>query len=161
MAIQGKNSVDGNFNELLNFWAEDIAGLHSWLARKYSYTSYPIQNDILRIMCQMVLRRIIKEVNDQSINFGIVVDGTKDMQGIEHQCICVQYVTDTFQIKEEFLGLYNMEFTSGLSIITIILDVLIRLQLPIENLRSRHMIEQKIRQESLMVAKQKYKNISH
>ena len=56
------------FNELFNLRAEDIAGLHSWLARKHSYTSHPIQNDILRIMCHMVLRKIIKEVNDQSIN---------------------------------------------------------------------------------------------
>ena len=43
-------------------------------------------------------------------------------------------MTDTFQIKEEFLGLYDIESTSGLSISAMILDVL-RLQLPIENLR--------------------------
>ena len=89
LAIQGRNSDDGNFNELLNLWAEDIAGLHSWLARKHSYTTHRIQNDILRIMCHMVLRKIIKEVNDQFINFGIVVDGTQDIQGKEQQCICV------------------------------------------------------------------------
>ena len=88
-------------------------------------------------MCHMALRKIIKEVNDQSINFGIVVDGIQDIQGKEQQCICVQYVTDTFQIKEEFLRFYNIESTSGLSISAIILDVLIRLQLPIENLRSQ------------------------
>ena len=46
-------------------------------------------------------------------------------------------MTDTFQIKEEFLGLYDIESTSGLSISAMILDVLIRLQLPIENLRSQ------------------------
>ena len=85
----------------------------------------------------MALKKIIKEVNDQSINFGIVVDGTQDIQGKEQQCICVRYVTDTFQIKEEFLRFYNIESTSGLSISAMILDVLIRLQLPIENLRSQ------------------------
>ena len=47
LAIQGKNSDDGNFNKLLNLRAEDIVGLHSWFARKHSYTSHPIQNDIL------------------------------------------------------------------------------------------------------------------
>ena len=46
-------------------------------------------------------------------------------------------MTDTFQIKEEFSGLYNIESTSGPSISAMILDVLIRLQLPIENLRSQ------------------------
>ena len=42
LAIQGSNSDDGNFNELLNLRAEDISGLHSWLARKHSCTSHPI-----------------------------------------------------------------------------------------------------------------------
>ena len=85
----------------------------------------------------MVLRKIIKEVNDQFINFGIVVDSRQDIQRKEQQCICVQYVTDTFQIKEEFLGLYNIKSTSGLLISAMILDVSIRLQLLIENLRSQ------------------------
>ena len=49
----------------------------------------------------------------------------------------LRYVTDTFQIKEEFLGLHNIESTSGLLISAMLLDVLIRLQLPIENLRSQ------------------------
>ena len=89
LTIQGRNSDNGNFNELFNLRAEDIAGLHSWLARKHSYTSHPIENDIRRIMSDMVLRKIIKEVNNQSINFGIVVDGTQDIQGKEQQCICV------------------------------------------------------------------------
>ena len=84
LAIQRRNSDYGNFNKLLNFWAEDIVGLHSWLARKHSYTSHPIQNDILRIVCHMVLRKIIKKVNDHSINFGIVIDGAPD---IMHQSI--------------------------------------------------------------------------
>ena len=39
--------------------------------------------------------------------------------------------------KEEFLGLYNIESTSGLSISAMILDVLIRLQLPIQKLKSQ------------------------
>ena len=51
--------------------------------------------------------------------------------------LCLIYVTDTFQIKKEFLELYNIESTSGLSISAMILDVLIRLQLPIENLRTQ------------------------
>ena len=51
LAIQGRKSDDGNFNEVLNLRAEDIADLHSWLARKHSYTFHPIQNDILCIMC--------------------------------------------------------------------------------------------------------------
>ena len=52
-------------------------------------------------------------------------------------CEADALITTPFQIKEEFLGLYNIELTSGLSISAMILDVLIRLQLPIVNLRSQ------------------------
>ena len=46
-------------------------------------------------------------------------------------------MTDSFQIKKEFLKWYNIESTSGLSTSVMILDVLIRFQLPIGNLRSQ------------------------
>ena len=40
-------------------------------------------------------------------------------------------------IKEEFLGLYNVESTSGQAICAMILDTLTRLQMNIKNLRSQ------------------------
>ena len=137
LAIQGRKSDDGNFIELLNLRSEDIEGLRSWLARKHSYTSHHIQNDILRIMCHMILRKIVKDVNNPSKVFGIIVDGTQDIQGKEQQSICLRYVSDTFDIKEEFLGLYNVDSTSGEAICAMILDALIRLQLSAEKLRSQ------------------------
>ena len=136
LAIQGRSSCDENF-ELLNLCSGDIEGLRSWLARKHNYTSHHIQNDILRIMCHMILKKIMRDVSNQSKIFGIIVDGTQDIQGKEQQSICVRYVSDIFDIKEEFLGLYNADSTNGKAICAMILDALIRLQLPIENLRSQ------------------------
>ena len=42
-----------------------------------------------------------------------------------------------FDIKEKFLGLYNVESTSGQAIYAMILETLTRLQLSIKNLRSQ------------------------
>ena len=135
LAIQWRSSCDGNVIELLNLRSEDVEGLRSWLARKHNYTSHHIQNDIRRIMCHMILRKIVRDVSNQSKIFGIIVDGTQDIQGKEQQSICVRYVSNIFDIKEGFLGLYNVDSTNGEAICVMILDALIRLQLPIENLR--------------------------
>ena len=88
-------------------------------------------------MCHMILRKIVRDVGNQFKIFGIIVDGTQDIQGKEQQSICVRYVSDIFDIKEEFLGLYNVDLTNGEAICAMILDALIRLQLPIENLPSQ------------------------
>ena len=140
LAIQGKSCEDGNFIKLLNLRSEDIEGLRSWLATKHSFTSQHIQNDILRKMSHMILRKILSDVNNHSEIFGIIVDGTQDIQRKEQESICVRYINDMFDIKEEFLGLHNVESTSGQAICAMILDTLTRLQMNIKNLRwvSKH-----------------------
>ena len=78
-------------------------------------------------MCHMLLRKIVRDVSNQSKIFGIILDGTQDIQGKEQQAICVRYVSDIFDIKEEFLGMYNADSTNGEAICAMILDALIRL----------------------------------
>ena len=60
-----------------------------------------MQKDIFCITCNMILRKTIKGVNDQFINFGIVADGTKDIQVKEQQPICVCFGPDLFEIEED------------------------------------------------------------
>lgn len=135
LAIQGKRSDEGNFMELLNLRCEDVHELRVWLNRKHSYTSAEIQNDLLKIMSHMILKGITKKINKESKQFGVIVDGTQDIQGKEQQVICVRHVDDCFEIKEDVLGIYNINNTSGKSLCQMIFDILLRLQLPIENLR--------------------------
>ena len=65
----------------------------------------------------------------------VVVDGTRDATGKEQESICVRYVTDDLLPAEAFLGFYEAESTTGESLRRILLDVLCRLQLPVEKLR--------------------------
>ena len=106
LAIQRKRCEDGNFIKLLNLRSADIEGLDSWLARKYRFTSHHIQNGILRIMSHVILRKILSDVNNHSEIFGIIVDGTQDIQGKEQESICVRYINDMF---EETSCLKNQE----------------------------------------------------
>ena len=46
-------------------------------------------------------------------------------------------MNDSFDIQEEFLGLYQAPTTTGKSLCGVINDVMIRLQLPVENLRAQ------------------------
>lgn len=137
LAVQGKTHDDGNFMGLLKLRAEDVQELEVWLRRKHSYTSTDIQNDILQTMGNMIVRHIVKDVNENSIQYGITVDGTQDIQGNEQEAICVRYVSESFDVKEDLLGLYNINATTGHAISNMVKDVLLRLQLPIENLRSQ------------------------
>ncbi|XP_041351026.1 zinc finger MYM-type protein 1-like [Gigantopelta aegis] len=137
LPLRGKESSEGNYKKLLELRAEDVATLKSWLARKQNFTSGEIQNELLLIMSHTVLRELCKDVRTMSSLFGIIVDGTQDIQGIEQESICVRYVTDNFDVREDFLGLYNISSTTGQSISRMLVDALIRLQLPIEQLRAQ------------------------
>lgn len=81
LAIRGKRDEDGNFKQLLQLRANDDENLRRWLARKTAFTSNEIQNEILELMSQSILRDICNDVNNMSAQFGIIIDGTQDIQG--------------------------------------------------------------------------------
>ena len=135
--FQGHGSDEGNFIETLHMRAEDCPEFAKWLKRKHNYTSNKIQNEILRMMSHKCLRKIIDEVKSESETFGIVVDGTQDIQRKEQESICIRYVDNNLEVHERCLGLYNIDSTTGKSISSMIQDVLIRFNLPILNLRAQ------------------------
>ena len=70
-------------------------------------------------------------------HFSIIVDGTQDVSRKEQMSICVRYVDESFQPHEEFLGLYEPPSTTGEILSKCVLDVLLRLQLPLSALRGQ------------------------
>ncbi|XP_077868257.1 zinc finger MYM-type protein 1-like [Saccoglossus kowalevskii] len=141
LAIRGKDATGGNFRALLNLRAEDDDNLKSWLKQKISHTSPEQQNEMLQLMSHKVLRELCTEINKSSATnkstFGIIIDGTQDCTGQEQEAICIRYVDVNLNVREEFIGLYRMSSTTGLSLCKMLKDVLIRFQLPIENLRAQ------------------------
>jgi hypothetical protein len=111
--------------------------LESWLKRKHNFTSSTIQNDIIKTISSVCLREIIASIKQDGGVYGIVVDGTTDVQGKEQEAICIRYVDDNLEIYEQFLGLYNLETTTGEAISEMIVDVLTRFDLPISKLRAQ------------------------
>ena len=55
------------------------------------------------------------------------------IQGIEQRCNCIRYVNKELLVEEKFLGLYEMQSTTGNSL-SKMFDVLIRLNLSLSSL---------------------------
>ena len=85
LALRGHDNESGHFQELLRLRAMDDPQFASWLIRHESYTSPRIQNELLSLMSQAVLRQIRQDIVESSekLQFSLVVDGTRDITGIE------------------------------------------------------------------------------
>lgn len=142
LALRGHESDEGNFVELLKLRASDCPELEQWLKRKDRYTHSDIQNELLQLASQEVLRSILSEMCEEAGDrspqvtcFSIIVDGTQDISGEEQESICVRYVDQDFNVHEEFLGFYQTNSTTGAQLARLIEDALCRLNLPLARLR--------------------------
>ena len=87
-------------------------------------------------MSHTIVRDICKDINNTKI-FVVIIDGTQDVQGMEQESICIRHVDMDLTVHETFVGLYQITSTTGKCIANMVHDDLIRLQLPIENLRAQ------------------------
>jgi len=138
LALRGHETEGGHLYQLLRLRASDAPELSQWLTRHESYTSANIQNEILTLLANAVLRQIVNETTSlEPVQFSVMVDGTRDISGIEQESICVRYVDKDFNCHEEFLGMYEAKSTTGAAISSYIFDALLRLGFPKECLRGQ------------------------
>ena len=91
------SELNSNFHKLLLLRCEDDKELSAWIAKKQSYTSPTIQNEILRIEARSNLRDIAKNI--QSVE--IFTDETGVVSNTEQLVICIRWVNDELQAHEE------------------------------------------------------------
>jgi lipoprotein NlpI len=105
----------GNFLELLNLRCKDISWLKTKLDQQLSkhaqWTSPMIQNEILHIMAQKVIERIVADVKE-SEKFAIILDETSDISRTEQVALCLTYISKGTK-KEAFIGFYETESLEG------------------------------------------------
>ena len=136
-ANRGKESSGGNFQKLLELRTQDVNDLQVWLSKTTSYTSVMIQNETLEIVSHQILRDISNDINNISVKLAVIVDGTQDIQGHEQETIFIRHTDQNFEVHEDFVGLYNVEETMKEGISSMIQDVQLRLQLPVNQLRGK------------------------
>ena len=136
LAFRGHDDSEGNIQQLLNLRALDMPELKQWLENKFDYTSPLLQNEMLQLISNSIVRSIASSVR-ASGSFAVIVDGTQDVSKKEQLSICLRYVDEQLFPHQVFVGMYEPPTTTGEDLATSVQDVLIRLQLPIADLRGQ------------------------
>ncbi|XP_011402633.1 PREDICTED: zinc finger MYM-type protein 1-like [Amphimedon queenslandica] len=128
LALRGDSSDEGNFIQLLKLQSETDPALQAWLTKeREKYTSGEIQNAILRIMANSILRKISKHVHDNAY-YALMADEVTDSSNREQFVICFHWVdSDSFSVNEDLIGFYQVDNITASTLFSSLKDVLLRL----------------------------------
>ena len=134
--MQGDTDDESNFSQLLKLRGKDQPLLLKWLERKEDrYTSHDIQNEIIAIMVNHVIRDLVSEIRGGF--FSVICDEYTDISNKEQLTTCIQWVDKELEAHKDFLGFYNVPNISAETIVSAIKDVLVKLQLSLVNCRGQ------------------------
>lgn len=135
------NSDQGLFRNLLAFrvdaWDKDLESHLETSKKNCTMISKTIQNEIIAAIGEVVRTKIVQCVKKSKF-FSIFCDETTDVSTKEQMTFCIRYVdTNSYVVKEEFLGFIEVKSTTGHYIKQVICDEITNLDLAIENLRGQ------------------------
>jgi len=137
LAIRGKTDSTANFNELLALRATDVSELQSWLSRtKYRWISHDIQNEMLNILADRVLDRILLEVTTAQW-YSIMVDETTDCSRNEQMVFCFRICDAQLQVYELFVGFRELEQQDSETLFATVKRLLEKYNVNISNCRGQ------------------------
>ena len=64
-------------------------------------------------------------------------DESTDISNVEQGVICLRTVNNKFKIREDFIGLYELESTKSDIIFKTLIDVLLRINLSVSKMRAQ------------------------
>ena len=152
----GNEKKSGNILNLLWLLGRYNADINTYLNSDSStkYLSPDVQNEMLKILSQMILRKLIGTIKTESrilpdlyavpannvissYVFSVIADEASDICNQEQVSICIRYCTNTLQSDEVFLGFYETCKTDSSTLFCLIKDGLMRLGLNISGLRGQ------------------------
>ena len=92
------------------------------MQRTDKYTSPEMQNEMIAVMSKMVLRKISQNLQHTTF-YTIMVDETTDVSNVEQVVICLRWVSEKFEVHEDFVGLYEVESTKAARLHQVVIDV--------------------------------------
>ncbi|CAF3312963.1 unnamed protein product [Rotaria sp. Silwood2] len=132
---EGLLADEGNFRALLQYRIEsgDVElKQHIETCRKNAtYISKTIQNELISIIGNLILKEIIQEVKAARF-FTILLDETADVANIEQASLCIRYVLND-QIHEKFLMFIPVKDRSGAGLANLIIKSVLGLGLDLTN----------------------------
>jgi Domain of unknown function (DUF4371)/hAT family C-terminal dimerisation region len=139
LSFRGHEEMHGNFAQLLQLRASDSEILSSWLSSsaRNKWTSHDIQNEILQIMANNIVRAIVKRIHKNQF-FAVIADESTDIAGKQQLSICLRYVTSkNFELHEDLIGLYEVDKADAVHLCNLLLDSFTRLNLDVHMLRGQ------------------------
>ena len=128
---------DSNFMQLLLLRGEDDPRVVNWIQKKTDkYTSPEMQNEMLKVMALHILRDIAASFHSTPF-LTLMVDETTDESNKEQVVICLRWVDNSLEAHEEFIGLYQVSNTQSSTLLAVIRDVLLRVNISITKLRGQ------------------------
>ena len=138
LALRGDaDEVDSNLHQLLLLRGEDYSPMSKFLEKQQlKYTSPEVQNEFLSIMALQVLRKVMGDIQE-AVYFTVMIDEITDQSNREQVVLVLRWVDETLEAHEEFIGLYMTSSITADSLVSIIKDTLLRMNLKIQHCRGQ------------------------
>lgn len=114
----------GNCLSILKYRAKGDEFLRSILENEkqhIKYLSHGIQNQIIEICNNIILKQIVSKVNESKC-FSILADETTDISTSEQLTLCVRYIDENGNLNEDFLKFIEVENLTGSHLSSAILN---------------------------------------
>ena len=131
------DETKSNLYQLLYLSGEDYPPIHQFLQRQQlKYTAHEVQNELLSIMAQQILRDIAVRIQS-AVYYTIMIDETSDCSKKEQVVLVFRSVSEDLVANEEFFGLYLTDSITSAALVAIIEDTLLRMNIKLEHCRGQ------------------------
>ena len=103
--MQGDNDEESNFIQLLKLRVKDDSVLASKL-KEGEYTSHDIQNEIIALMANEVMRDLLRQIGDSY--FSLICNEYTDVSNKEQLTLCLRWIDCDLEANEDFIGFHQI-----------------------------------------------------
>jgi galactitol-specific phosphotransferase system IIB component len=121
-----RNEEGGLFSVLFNHWLKkdsQLAKVAMSVPQNAKYTSPQIQNEVIQIMWEVTLEKILEEAKNSQF-FSVMADETRDKQGMEDLSVAIRYLNSDFEVRERCVGIVGLMSQNAETISSEIIKIL-------------------------------------
>ena len=111
-----------------------IAHLDGTIRNKY--TDHDIQNELLNIMSHHVLLSKLETIC-KNVFFSIMAKEYTDITNKEQFSFCIRTADDNLEVKESFLGFYELKNVKSVTVVNAIKEILLRFNLSLQHCKGK------------------------
>ena len=131
-----EHGLKDSMYEILKLRGSEDSELMQFIGKdRGTYLHHDCQNEILDLMASRLLHdHIIKPIQKAQF-FTIMCDESTDISNKEQAAVCIRWVSENFEIREDFIGLFELHSITSDAIFNMLKDVLLRFNLPMSKIK--------------------------